>query len=133
MSQVLNSVQCKNVLSTVQPKCIQTKMTASFRTLILKGETQHSSGNMSSNRCSSLRCSPWMLLSPPFYTVSSAVPASDQEHQKSSVSLVKIHHFVSSQIASCSTIATFLYHPFLLWSAPCSSHHSYTTELQRQH
>lgn len=114
MSQKSETVQCKNTLSNFQPKCIQNKMTASFRNLILKTEMHHSSENISSNSCGSLSSSPCMFLSQSSYTALSAVPILqfDEPHEKTDLNLEKIQHPLSSQRTSQTRTSTFLLNSF---------------------
>lgn len=90
--KVWNTVQRKNNLSTFQPKCIQNKMTASFKNLLLQTGTHHSWGNISSNSCGSLSSFHCLFLSWPSHTMLSAVPVRlrDEPHQKTKLNLEEI-------------------------------------------
>lgn len=130
MSQKSETVQCKNTLSTFQPKCIQNKMTASFRNLILKTEMHHSSENISSHSCGSWSSSPCMFLSQPSYTALSAVPIlqCDEPHQKTDLNLEKIQHPLSSERTSQTRTSTFL----LLNSFYSGQHHIVPSPVTQQ-
>lgn len=105
-----STVQCKNNLSTVQLECIQNKMTASLKNLMLKAEMHHSWDNTSSSSCDSLTTFCCLSLSRPDYTLclSCANQWCDEPQPNNQAEFGNIQHPLSSQRTSYNRANTAL-------------------------